>query len=155
GILVGRLAGRDDVRRVDEQNSQAGVVVLGQGDGVEVRLVGVGREVGRIQDLFDADHASTSWHHAARDRSETNRDRPSIPRWYHPGRRAPNPVLRKLGTRSAERKTTTSLRTPSSALRVQPGRTTSSVTMFATNERSPAVRKRIFSLRIAPWPLTS
>src|SRR5262249_24017944 len=57
-LLVAVRAGGDGgVGAVDEQHRQAGAVGPSQGDGVEVRLVGVGREVGWIQDLLDANHA--------------------------------------------------------------------------------------------------
>ena len=48
GVLVGRFAGRDNIGRVHEQHSQAGAMDFGQGDGMEVRLIGVRREIGRL-----------------------------------------------------------------------------------------------------------
>src|SRR5262249_53351785 len=42
---------------------QARPVRLGQGDGMEVRLVGIGRKVRGIEDLPNVDHEWTSWHH--------------------------------------------------------------------------------------------
>src|SRR5262249_7687502 len=57
-LALGRRLGGAEAGGVDVEDRQAGAVAFGEGDGVEVRLVGVGREVGRVKDGSDANHGT-------------------------------------------------------------------------------------------------
>ena len=56
GISAGRACRRFLGGRVHIHDGQGRAMAFGQGDGVKIGLVGVGREIGRVEDVLDVDH---------------------------------------------------------------------------------------------------